>query len=100
MSYRIIIVIRSFKDRDTQNLFENARSRKFPKAVCKIGIRKLDYLNATVKLEDLKASPANRLKELTGKDKGKYSIRINDQYRLVFKFKEGDAFEVEITDYH
>ena len=93
-------MIKSFRDRDTQNLYENERSRKFPKAVCKIVIRKLDYLNSAVKSEDLKAPPANRLEELKGKDKGKYSIRVNDQYRLVFKFEEGDAFDVEIIDYH
>lgn len=76
------------------------RSRKFSQAVCKTGLRKLDYLNAARTLEDLKAPPGNQLEALKGKYRGKYSIRINDQYRIVFRFKESDAYEVEFYDYH
>ena len=78
----------------------SGQSRKFSKAVCKTGVRKLDYLNAATTLEDMKAPPGNRLEALKGKYKGKFSIRINDQYRIVFRFKESDAYEVGITDYH
>ena len=63
-------------------------------------MRKLDYLNAAKRLEDLRLPPGNRLEALRGKYEGKYSIRINDQYRIVFRFVESDAYEVEITDYH
>jgi proteic killer suppression protein len=93
-------VIRSFADKDTKELFLTGQSRKFSQAVSKIGLRKLDYLNAAKTLEDMKAPPGNRLEALKGKYKGKYSIRINDQYRIVFRFKESGAYEVEITDYH
>jgi toxin HigB-1 len=93
-------VIRSFADKDSEELFLSGQSRKFSKAVCKTGVRKLDYLNAATTLEDMKAPPGNRLEALKGKYKGKYSIRINDQYRIVFRFKESDAYEVEIADYH
>lgn len=93
-------MIRSFTDKDTEDLFMTGQSRKFSKAVSRIGARKLDYLNAARNLEDLKAPPGNRLEALKGKYKGRYSIRINDQYRIVFRFKESDAYEVEITDYH
>jgi proteic killer suppression protein len=61
---------------------------------------KLDYLNAAKRLEDLRLPPGNRLEVLRGRYEGKYSIRINDQYRIVFRFVESDAYEVEITDYH
>jgi proteic killer suppression protein len=63
-------------------------------------LRKLDYLNAAKRLEDLRGPPGNRLEAWRGRYEGKYSIRINDQYRIVFRFVESDAYEVEITDYH
>ena len=93
-------MIKSFKDKETEILCLTGKSKKFSTAVCNIGLRKLDYLNTAVKLEDLKAPPGNRLEALKGDYKGKYSIRINDQYRIVFRFVESDAYEVEITDYH
>ncbi len=93
-------MIISFADKDTEELFLTGQSRKFSKDVRKTGMRKLDYLHAARALEDLKAPPGNRLEALKGKYKGKYSIRINDQYRIVFRYKESDAYEVEITDYH
>ncbi len=100
MWYNVIKMIRSFADKETEMLFITGKSRKFPEAVCKVGIRKLDYLNAAISPDDLKAPPGNRLELLKGRLKGKYSIRINDQYRLVFRFEAKDAYEVEITDYH
>jgi proteic killer suppression protein len=93
-------MIRSFSDSETEQLYTTGKSKKFPLGVCKVAIRKLDYLNASKKLDDLKMPPANRLEALKGKYKGKYSIRINDQYRIVFKWQVPDAYEVEITDYH
>ena len=93
-------MIKSFKDRETENLYITGKSRKFPEAVCSVGLRKLDYLNAAEKLDDFMAPPGNRLEALKGDYKGRHSIRINDQYRVVFKFADSDAYEVEITDYH
>jgi proteic killer suppression protein len=93
-------MIRSFADSETEHLYITGKSRKLPVAVCKAGIRKLDYLNAAVRLDDLLIPPGNRLEALKGSRKGKYSIRINDQYRIVFRFKDGDAYDVQVTDYH
>jgi proteic killer suppression protein len=93
-------MIKTFADRETENLYLTGRSRKFSLPVCKTGIRKLDYLNAATKFNDLRVPPGNRLEALKGKYEGKYSIRINDQYRIVFRFVESDAYDVEITGYH
>ena len=93
-------MIKSFKDKDTEKLYITGKSKKFDIAVYKIGLRKLDYLNAAHNLTDLKVPPGNRLEALKGKYKGKHSIRINDQYRIVFRFEESHAYDVEITDYH
>lgn len=93
-------MIKLFADKETAHLYLTGKSKKFPAAVCKIGIRKLDYLNAAKRLADLKAPPGNRLEALKGNYAGKYSIRINDQYRIVFRFIDSDAYDVEITDYH
>ncbi len=93
-------MIKSFADSETEHLYISGKSRKLPASVCKVGIRKLDYLNAAVRLDDLRVPPGNRLEALKGNYKGNYSIRINDQYRIVFRFKDGDAYDVRVTDYH
>jgi proteic killer suppression protein len=93
-------MIKSFKDKETEFLYLTGECKKYSSAVCKVGLRKLDYLNTAIKLEDLKAPPGNRLEALKGDYKGKYSIRINDQYRIVFRFVESDVYDVEIVDYH
>jgi len=93
-------MIKSFAKKETEKLYLTGKSKKFTKVVCNIGLRKLDYLNAAKRLEDLRLPPGNRLEALRGKYEGKYSIRINDQYRIVFRLVESDAYEVEITDYH
>lgn len=93
-------MIKSFADKETENLFITGKSKRFSSDICKIGIRKLDYLNAATSLMDLRMPPGNRLESLKGKYKGKCSIRINDQYRIVFRFVECDAYDVEIVDYH
>jgi len=93
-------MIKSFANKETQKLYVTGRSKKFTGAVCNIGSRKLDYLNAAKRPEDLRLPPGNRLEALRGRYEGKYSIRINNQYRIVFRFVESDAYEVEITDCH
>ena len=93
-------MIKSFKDKETEKLYVTGKSRRFPEAVCLVGLRKLDYLNAAKRLDDLIVPPANRLEALKGEYKGKHSVRINDQYRIVFRFVDSDAYDVEITDYH
>ena len=94
------MMIKTFADKESENLYITGKTKRFSEAVCKTGIRKLDYLNAAKNLQDLKIPPGNRLEALKGKYEGKYSIRINDQYRIVFRFIDSDAYEVEITDYH
>lgn len=68
--------------------------------VCKAGLRKLDYLHAAKRLDDLARVPGNRFEALKGDYEGFYSIRVNDQYRIVFRFVESDAYDVKMTDYH
>ena len=96
-------MIKSFGSKGTKDLFHGIPSRearRIPQTIWRVAWRKLDMLNAAVQLEDLRVPPGNRLEALKGEKKGKYSIRINDQYRIVFTFKEGNASEVEIMDYH
>jgi proteic killer suppression protein len=93
-------MIKSFADRETAGLYVTGKSRRFPPDVCKAGIRKLDYLNAATSLKDLRIPPGNRLEQLKGEYEGRYSIRVNDQYWVVFRFVDSDAYDVEIVDYH
>ena len=93
-------MIKSFADKDTEKLYLTGKSKRFDIAVCKVGLRKLDYLNSSHCLSDLKIPKGNRVELLKGKYKGKYSIRINDQYRIVFRCGGSDAYDVEIIDYH
>ncbi len=93
-------MIQTFADKETEKLFVTGKSKKYPAAVCNIGSRKLDYLNAAINIDDLRVPPGNRLESLKGKYKGKFSIRINDQYRIMFRFVDSDAYDVEIIDYH
>ncbi len=93
-------MIKSFRDKNTERLYITGECSKFPSEVSKVGIRKLDYLNSADQLQDLRVPPGNRLETLRGNYKGKHSIRINDQFRVVFKFENGDAYEVEVVDYH
>lgn len=96
-------MIKSYKSQGTEDIY-NGRStrdaRKIPHPLWKTACRKLDMLNAVICLNDLKVPPANRLEALKGSFRGKHSIRVNDQYRIVFEFKDGHAYEVEIIDYH
>jgi len=93
-------MIKSFADRETEKFFQTGKSRKIPAAIHKAALRKLDYINAAASLEDLRVPPGNMLEALSGDLRGKYSIRINRQYRIVFAFEKGDAYEVLIVDYH
>jgi proteic killer suppression protein len=92
-------VIRSFRGKETEELFYRRRSRKFGN-IAKVARRKLRMLDDAEKLEDVGAVPGNRLEALTGNRKGQHSIRINDQWRICFAWKKGAAEDVEIVDYH
>jgi len=93
-------VIRSFRDRDTERLFHREPVRKWATTSQRIGLRKLVMLDAATRLDDLRIPPANRLEKLRGRRAGQHSIRINDQWRVCFRWSEGDAYDVEIVDYH
>ena len=93
-------MIKSFSDKESENFYVTGKSRKIPSTIHKVTLRKLDYLNSAFELDDLKVPPANRLEKLSGDLKEFYSIRINKQYRVVFKFENNNAYEVKITDYH
>jgi proteic killer suppression protein len=96
----IIKIIRNFKDKETQKIFERKRSRQLPSDIQQVALRKLRMLNRAETLQDLRVPPANRLERLLGDREGQYSIRINDRWRICFTWQEGDAFNVEIVDYH
>ena len=93
-------MIKNFIDKDTEKLYRTGKSKKFPPDIWKRAIRKLDMLGRAKTLEDLKVPPSNRLEALKGDLEGFYSIRINDQYRIIFRFENGDAYDVAIVDYH
>lgn len=93
-------MIRSFKDREAERIFARQVSRKLPLSIQSVALRKLRMLNRAVTLTDLRVPPANRLERLERDRIGQHSIRINDQWRVCFIWKDGDAFEVEIVDYH
>lgn len=93
-------MIRSFRGRETQKLFERQRSRKLPREIERVARRRLLVVDAADRLEDLRIPPGNRLEKLAGRRRGQYSIRINDCWRICFRWERGDAFDVEIVDYH
>jgi proteic killer suppression protein len=93
-------VIRGFRDRETELVWKGDVSRRLPQDIQPVARRKLRMLNNARTLNDLRVPPANRLEALHGKRKGQHSIRINDQWRICFVWKDGDAHEVEIVDYH
>ena len=93
-------MIRSFKDKEAEKIFKRQRSSKLPKMIQRMALRKLRMLNRAGNLNDLRTPPANRLEKLRGDRLGQHSIRINDQWRICFKWHDSDAFQVEIVDYH
>jgi toxin HigB-1 len=92
-------VIRSFADRDTEGLHNRESVSRF-RSFERIALRKLRMLDSAVNLGDLRSPPGNRLEKLKGDRAGQWSIRINDQWRICFRWEGGDAFDVEIADYH
>ncbi|MBI2981092.1 MAG: type II toxin-antitoxin system RelE/ParE family toxin [Deltaproteobacteria bacterium] len=93
-------MIVSFVSRETEDLFHDRRPKKLPADILRVARRKLLMLHAAKNLGDLRMPPGNRLEALGGNRKGQYSIRINDQWRICFHFENGQAKDVEITDYH
>jgi proteic killer suppression protein len=93
-------MIKSFGSKETEKIWNGIRSSKIPPEVQKIGRRKLRMINSSIDLNDLRIPPSNRLEKLAGKAKDLYSIRINDQWRIVFNWIKGHAHNVEIMDYH
>lgn len=93
-------MIRSFADKETERLFLTARSRRFPHDIVRRALGRLSHLNDATSPEDLREPLSNCLETLHGDRSGQWSIRINDQWRLCFRFENGHAFDVEIVDYH
>ena len=95
-----LIVIKTFRDKDTMSLYLNGKTKRLQPDILKRAIRRLEYIDHATCLEDLKTPPSNRLHVLRGDREGQYAIAINDQWRVCFLFADGDAYDVEITDYH
>jgi proteic killer suppression protein len=93
-------VIKSFKSKEAEKIFNRQRSQKLPSDIQQIALRKLRMLHRAVILQDLRIPPANRLEKLEGDRQGQYSIRINDQWRICFEWLDSEAYSVEIVDYH
>jgi toxin HigB-1 len=93
-------MIKSFKDSETEKIYNLERSRRLPNDIQQIALRKLRMLNNAHNINDLRIPPANRLEKLTGNRAGQHSIRINDQWRICFIWENENAFFVEIIDYH
>ncbi|HEX6261990.1 MAG TPA: type II toxin-antitoxin system RelE/ParE family toxin [Actinomycetota bacterium] len=93
-------MIKRFRDRDAERLFNRRPTRRLGPGVQKVALRKLRMLDAAARLDDLRVPPGNCLERLRGDRTGQHSIRINDQWRICFRWRAGDAYDVEIVDYH
>jgi len=93
-------MIKAFASKETEKLFQREVSRALPMDIQRKARQKLEVLDAAEKLDDLKIPPGNRLEKLSGNREGQYSIRINQQWRICFRWKNGDCYDVEIVDYH
>ena len=93
-------MIESFADRDTERLFAREPVRRFPADLRRTMLRKLGNVDAAAQLDDLRLPPGNRLEKLRGDRAGQFSIRVNDQWRICFRWERGHAYDVEIVDYH
>jgi proteic killer suppression protein len=93
-------MIAGFRDRETETIWAGQRSRRLPAGIQNVALRKLRLLNNAQRLEDLRLPPANRLEALKGNRSEQHSIRINDQWRICFIWRDGHAHQVEIVDYH
>lgn len=94
------MAIKGFRDGETEKVFRREFSKRLPNTIRPAAYRKLAQLHSATRLETLRVPPANRLEALRGKRAGQYSIRINDQWRICFVWRDGNAFDVEIVDYH
>ncbi|MGH8555498.1 MAG: type II toxin-antitoxin system RelE/ParE family toxin [Gammaproteobacteria bacterium] len=93
-------MIKAFKCKETEGIYEGRLSRRLSQDIQRAAARKLEMLSAATRLESLKVPPGNKLEKLSGHRAGQYSIRINEQWRLCFVWQDGDAYDVEIVDYH
>jgi toxin HigB-1 len=93
-------VIKTFADKTTAELYMTGKSKRFPSDIWKRALRKLEYLDASTRLDDLRVPPSNRLHRLAHDRGGQHSISVNDQWRICFRFVDGDAYDVELTDCH
>jgi len=93
-------VIKTFSDKHTYEFYVNGKSKRLPADLVKRAMRRLEYVDLASTIDDLRVPPSSRLHALKGDREGQYSISINDQWRICFRFKDGDAYDVEITDYH
>jgi len=93
-------MIKSFADKQTAQLYTDGTSKRLPPDVVKRALRRLEYIELSTSLDDLKVPPSNRLHALKDDRTGQHAISINDQWRICFRFVDGDAYDVEITDYH
>lgn len=93
-------MIRNFVDKEAEKIWRGTPSRRLPADMQVVARRKLRMLNSAATLDDSRVAPADRLEALKGSRKGQYSVRINDQWRVCFQWKDGDALDVEIVDYH
>ena len=93
-------MIRSFADKETERLFATGTTRRLPQDIVRRALSRLNYLHLATCPEDLREPLSNRLEALSGDRAGRWSVRINDQWRLCFRFEGGDTFDVEIVDYH
>ncbi|MGV7235693.1 MAG: type II toxin-antitoxin system RelE/ParE family toxin [Nitrosomonadaceae bacterium] len=93
-------MIKSFKCRETERIYQGRFSHRLPRDIQRLAARKLEMLAAASQLQSLRIPPSNRLEKLKGNRSGQHSLRINDQWRICFVWKSGDAYDVEIVDYH
>ncbi|MDZ4179840.1 MAG: type II toxin-antitoxin system RelE/ParE family toxin [Coriobacteriia bacterium] len=93
-------MIKTFADKQTEQFYVTGKSRRLPPDIARRALRKLTAINETQQLEGLRVPPGNRLHALEGDRAGRYSISVNDQWRVCFRFEDGDAYDVEICDYH
>jgi proteic killer suppression protein len=93
-------MIKTFADKETQQLFISGKSKRLPPDLIKRAVRRLEYIYYATDLNDLLAPPSNRLHALSGDRQGQYAISVNEKWRICFRFLEGDAYDIEMTDYH
>jgi proteic killer suppression protein len=95
-----LLMIKTFADKRTKDLYDTGRANRFPPDIAGRAARKLEYVDLATQIDDLRVPPGNRLHALGRDRKGQYSISINDQWRICFRFVDGDAYDVEVCDYH